>query len=162
MIITFVSPHQAVQIDKWRKVAHRVGIVDPHPNLVLDHCTPERSPRINPGQEVFQVRLEQGVRNENELSQHLEQYATQEDHVLRLVIQIGEKFQQYETPKRSDKPNRVPSTPLPSHSTSVGLGSQHQFQVKAKFDFGEFSRNDLTPSRVPNFDQWYVDVKASQ
>ena len=51
----------------------------------------------------------------------------QQDHVIRFVTEIGEKLQQIETPRNSDKPTRVPSTPLPSESTSVELGSQHQF-----------------------------------
>ena len=87
---------------------------------------------------MLQVRLEQVVRNENELSQHLAPYASWQDHVLKLVPQIDKKLQQLETPNSLDEPNRVPCTPVPSHSTSVQLGSQHQFQVKAKFDFGKF------------------------
>ena len=95
MIIScaLVSPTNAVHIVKWREAACRVGIVDPHPTMTPDHPLPEKSPRINPGQEVLLVRLEQVVRNDNESYQHLEQYATQEDHVLRLVTQIGEKLQ---------------------------------------------------------------------
>ena len=127
-----------------------------------DPPTPDRSSRINPEQEALQVRLEQVDRNQNELPQWLQHYSKQQDHVLGLVTQIGKKLQQLETPKNSDEPTRVPSTPLPSHSTSVGLGSQHKFQVKADFDFGRFSWNDPTPPREFNFDQWYVDVKASQ
>ena len=113
--------------------------MDPHPALTLDHPTSDRSPRIVLEEGALQVRLEQVFRNQNELSQHLEQYAMQQDHVFRLVTQVGEKFMQLETPKNSDE---VPSTSLPSHSTSVGLGSQHKLQVKANFDFARFSRND--------------------
>ena len=56
----------------------------------------------------------------------------------------------------------VPSAQLLTHSTSGGLGSQNQFQVKANSDFGKFSDNDQTPPRELNFDQWFVDVKAPQ
>ena len=49
-------------------------------------------------------------RNENELLQHLEHYATQQDHLFRLVSQIGKKLQWLETPKNPDEPTRVPAT----------------------------------------------------
>ena len=159
---TPVAPTLVAQIFEQREAAHRVGIVDPHPALMQEIPTTDRSPGINLEQEVLQIRLKQVARNESELFQHLEQYAPQQDHVIWIVTHIGKKIQQLETPSNSDKPNRVPSTPLPSHSTSVWLGSQHQFQVKAEFDFGKFSRNDPTPSGQLNFYQWYVNVKASQ
>ena len=65
-----IAPTQVAQIVKQRKAAHKVGNVDPHPAVTPDHPTPDRSPRINLEQEALQVRLEQVVRNENELSQH--------------------------------------------------------------------------------------------
>ena len=94
MIIScaIVAPTQVAQIVKWREAVCRVGIVDPHPALTPNHPTPDRSPRINLEQEAPQVRLEQVARNKNELSQHIEQYATQQNHVLRLVTQIDEKL----------------------------------------------------------------------
>ena len=90
---TIVAPTQAVQIVKWKKTVHRVGIVDPQPALTPDAPTPDRSPRINLEQEALQDRLEQVVRSKNELSQCLEHYAMQQDHVLRLVAQICENLQ---------------------------------------------------------------------
>ena len=134
IICTLVAPTQVAQIVEWWEADQRVGIVDPHPALTPGHPTPDRSSRINLEQEALQVRLEQVVRHKNEISQHLEQYATHQDCVLRLVTQSGEKLQQLETSKSSEKSNKVPSTPLPSHNISVGLGFQHQFQVKAEFD----------------------------
>ena len=70
-----------------------VGILDPHPAPTPDHPTPDRSTRMILEQEALQVRLEQVIRNENELLQHLEHYTTQQDCVLRLVTQIGKKLQ---------------------------------------------------------------------
>ena len=61
------------QIVTWKEAAHRVRIVDPDPAPTPDHPTPDRSPRINPEQEALQDRLEQVVRNENELLHHLKQ-----------------------------------------------------------------------------------------
>ena len=71
-----------MQIVKWQKAAHNVGIVNSHPAPTPDHPTLGRSLRIIPEQEALQVRLEQVVRNENEVSWHLEHYATQQDCVL--------------------------------------------------------------------------------
>ena len=90
---TLVTPTWVAQIVEWRETAHGVGIVDPHPALTADHPTPDRSPRINLEQDVLQVRLEQVVRNENDLLQCLDQYATLQDHVIGLVTQIVEKLQ---------------------------------------------------------------------
>ena len=80
---TLIVPTEAVQIVEWREAAHRVGIVHPHPAPTQDHPTPDRSPGTNPEQEAFQDRLEQVVRNESELLQYLEQYATQQDCVIK-------------------------------------------------------------------------------
>ena len=88
-----VAPTQAVQIVEWREATHRVGIVNPHPTPPPDPPTLDGSPRINLEKEVLQDRLEQVVRNENKLSQHLKHYAMQQDHVIRLVAEIGEKLQ---------------------------------------------------------------------